>query len=317
MSKNKVNKTRWGILICVLLLISIGLIALYSATIASDFGELKKQIIWLIISIPIFTIAYKINYKTIAKFALPIYVFSIILLILVLLTKAINGASSWFNLGSFYIQPGEFAKIAVILFTAVVLEKITNKGERQINRPLNLLIIASIVFLPVFLIALQPDFGTAISYILALVLMLFVAGISKKYIFISILLVVILLPVSYFYILPEHAKNRIDVYLNPNIDPRGAGYNIIQSKLAIGGGRLLGQGYLKGTQTHLGFLYPKTTDFIFAVIGEEIGFVMCVAIIILYVILITKSVVVAKNAEDDLGAYLVMGLTRSIVIPHN
>ena len=134
--------------------------------------------------------------------------------------------------------------------------------------------------------------------------MLFVAGIDKKYIIVSFMLLVILVPIMYFFILPDHAKSRIDVYLNPDLDPRGAGYNIIQSKIAIGAGKLFGMGLLKGTQTHLGFLYPKTTDFIFAMIGEELGFITCGLIIVIYVILITKSINIAKTARDDLGSYI-------------
>ena len=319
MSKNVLKKTKWSILICVILLIGIGLTALYSASIASNFAELKKQIIWIAISIPIFLIAYMIDYRIIARFAVPLYIISILLLIFVLLTKAINGATSWFNLGSFSLQPGEFAKIAVIMFGAVILEKntYTYRGRNIVNKPLKLLMVSGIVLLPVLLIVLQPDYGTAVSYLLALVLMLFVAGIDKKYIIISILIMAVLLPLLYFYVLPQHAKDRINVYLNPNIDPRGAGYNIIQSKLAIGGGRLLGQGYLKGTQTHLGFLYPKTTDFIFAVIGEEIGFIMCTAIVIIYVVMITKCITVAKTAADDLGSYMAMGFSRNTIIPRS
>ena len=138
--------------------------------------------------------------------------------------------------------------------------------------------------------------------------MLFVAGIDKKYIIITILLVAIIAPLAYFFILPEHAKTRIDVFLNPELDPRGSGYNILQSKLAIGSGGLLGMGFLKGNQTQLGYLYPKTTDFIFPVIGEELGFIVAGAIIVLYVILITKSIYVAKTAKDDLGSYIAMGI---------
>lgn len=119
---------------------------------------------------------------------------------------------------------------------------------------------------------------------------------------------IIIVPLLYLFVLPEHAKTRIEVFLNPEIDPRGAGYNIIQSKLAIGAGQLLGMGILKGNQTQLGFLYPKTTDFIFAVIGEEFGFVVSGAIIVIYVILITKAVYVAKTAKDDLGSYICMGV---------
>ena len=117
----------------------------------------------------------------------------------------------------------------------------------------------------------------------------------------------------YFFVLPEHARLRIDVYLNPYLDPRGAGYNIIQSKLAIGAGRLFGEGWLNGTQTHLGFLYPKTTDFIFAVIGEEMGFVSCTAIIILYIVMITRAINVAKTARDDLGSYIATGIVGILI----
>ena len=145
--------------------------------------------------------------------------------------------------------------------------------------------------------------------------MLYVSGIDKKYIIISFAILLITVPLMYFFILPEHAKARIDVYLNPNIDPRGAGYNIIQSKIAIGAGKLFGMGWLKGTQTHLGFLYPKTTDFIFSMIGEELGFVVCSLIIVIYVILITKAINVAKTARDDLGSYIAMGIVRNIFIP--
>ena len=175
--------------------------------------------------------------------------------------------------------------------------------------------ILGIAFLPIVLITLQPDYGTAMAYLVATVLMLYVAGLKKRYIITAILIVVIALPIMYFFVLPEHAKQRIDVYLNPYLDPRGAGYNIIQSKLAIGAGRLLGQGWMNGPQTHLGFLYPKTTDFIFAVIGEEMGFVTCSSIIILYITLITRSISVAKNARDDLGSYIATGIVRNTFVP--
>ena len=145
--------------------------------------------------------------------------------------------------------------------------------------------------------------------------MLYVAGIDKKYIITTFIILIVALPLLYFFVLPEHAKARIEVYLNPNLDPRGAGYNIIQSKLAIGAGKLLGMGWLNGTQTQLGFLYPKTTDFIFPVIGEEAGFIACGLVVIIYVVLITKAINVAKTASDDLGSYIAMGIVRNTFIP--
>ena len=166
----------------------------------------------------------------------------------------------------------------------------------------------SVVAVPVLLIIKQPDYGTAAAFLISTILILFIAGIKKRYIITSILLVVITVPLLYFFVLPEHAKTRIDVYLNPNLDPRGSGYNVIQSKLAIGAGELFGMGLLKGNQTQLGFLYPKTTDFIFSVIGEEMGFVVTSAIVVLYVLLITKAIYVAKTAKDDLGSYIAIGI---------
>lgn len=186
-------------------------------------------------------------------------------------------------------------------------------SRNEINRPLKLLMVLCIAIVPILLIILQPDYGSAMAYIVATALMLYVAGIKKRYIISAILLVVIAVPVLYFFVLPEHARLRIDVYLNPYLDPRGAGYNIIQSKLAIGAGRLFGEGWLNGTQTHLGFLYPKTTDFIFAVIGEEMGFVSCTAIIILYIVMITRAINVAKTARDDLGSYIATGIVGILI----
>ena len=129
-----------------------------------------------------------------------------------------------------------------------------------------------------------------------------------KYIIIAIVTTIITLPLLYLFILPPHAKMRIDVFLNPNLDPRGSGYNVIQSKLAIGAGKVFGMGLTKGNQTQLGFLYPKTTDFIFSVIGEEMGFIVAGSIIILYVVLITKAMYIAKTAKDDLGSYIATGI---------
>jgi rod shape determining protein RodA len=186
--------------------------------------------------------------------------------------------------------------------------KIQKNNKNNINKISRLLLLLSIIALPLVLIIMQPDYGTAMAFIVAICLMLFAAGIDKKYIIVAFLLVIIGIPLAYNFLLPEHAKTRIEVFLNPDIDPRGAGYNIIQSKLAIGAGRLWGMGILKGNQTQLGYLYPKTTDFIFSVIGEELGFVFSVTVIVLYVVMITKSIYVAKTAKNDLGSYIAIGI---------
>lgn len=316
MNKRILKNTEWSILICVLILITIGLIALYSATISSELYEFKKQCIWILISIPIMFAIMFIDYEIIARISPFLYGLSIILLIAVLFTSPINGASSWFDIGFFAFQPAEFAKIFIIVFLSYAIVKIQKLSKKEINKPINLIKIFGIVFLPLILIAMQPDYGTAMAYVIALILMLYVAGIDKKYIITAAIIVVIAIPLLYLFVLPEHAKSRIDVYLNPNLDPRGAGYNIIQSKIAIGAGKLFGMGWLNGTQTHLGFLYPKTTDFIFSMIGEELGFIACGLIVVIYVILLTKAIGIAKTAKDDLGSYIAIGIVRNFTISY-
>ena len=307
--KRKILKNiEWRILICAILLVAIGMVALYSATQNSGFEELKKQIIWFVISIPVVICVVFIDYEFIAKVSPIFYGIFLVLLVAVLFTKSINGASSWFDIGFLSFQPSEFAKIFVILAFSYAITKIQKNGRDEISRPTRLLMVLPIVIIPVLLIIKQPDFGTGVAFFVAMVMILFTAGIKKRYIIVSLILIVIAVPLLYFFILPEHAKARIDVYLNPDLDPRGAGYNIIQSKLAVGAGELLGMGLLKGNQTQLGFLYPKTTDFIFSVIGEEMGFVVTALVVVLYVFLITRAIYVAKTAKDDLGSYIATGI---------
>ena len=309
MKKKFFKNVEWGILICSIILLIIGLVALFSATQETGYSEFKKQIIWFLISIPIIILVMIIDYNTIAKASPFFYAVFILLLIGVLFTNPVNGARSWYEITeNLKFQPSEFAKIFVIMFIANTTTALQKNNKNNINKISRLLLILLIIGVPIGLIVLQPDYGTAMAFIIASCLILFAAGIDKKYIIVTLLLIVIVVPLAYNYVLPEHAKTRIEVFLNPDIDPRGAGYNIIQSKLAIGAGGLFGMGILKGNQTQLGYLYPKTTDFIFSVIGEELGFISSVTVVILYVIMITKSIYVAKTAKNDLGSYIAIGI---------
>lgn len=313
MRKRELKNIEWSIAIIAILLCIIGLVALFSATQEAELDEFNKQCIWLGISLVIGIIVMLIDYQTMVKLSPILYGLFILLLIAVFFTTPVNGARSWFNIGFFSLQPGEFDKIVVILFLAYVITKIQARDKREINKPLKLLLILIILAVPVLLIIKQPDYGTAAAFIAAIVFMLITAGIDKKYILSAVILVIIAVPIMYNFILPEHAKQRIDIFLNPESDPRGAGYNIIQSKLAIGAGGLTGMGLFKGNQTQLGFLYPKTTDFIYAVIGEEMGFVVACSVIILYVVLITKCLYVAKTAKDEIGSLIASGITGIFV----
>lgn len=300
MKKRLLKNIDWGILICSVTLVIIGLVALMSATQNTEYEELKKQIQWLIICIPIVIVVISIDYELIARISPVFYAIFLVLLVGVLFTDSINGARSWFDLKIFLFQPAEFAKIFVIIFLAYTITKVQERRKDEINNPLKLGLILLVTLVPVALIIKQPDYGTACAFMVATVFMLYVAGIRKRYIISAIAIVVIVIPIAYMYLLPDHAKQRIDVFLNPNLDPRGSGYNIIQSKLAIGAGELFGMGVLKGNQTQLGFLYPKTTDFIFSVIGEEMGFIVTSAIVLIYVTLIVKAIYIAKTSRDEL-----------------
>ena len=295
--KKLLKNTEWSILIVCVILTIIGLIALFSATQSADYEEFRKQVQWVLISIPFLILVSVIDYNIIIRFSTLAYIILIGLLIGVLFTEPINGASSWFKFGeSITFQPSEIGKVITILFLAFLINKIWK-----------LITVLLAAMIPIFLIIKEPDYGTAIAYIIAIIFMLFVSGIDKKYIFFVLIVTAVAIPIVYNN-LPEHALKRIQVFLNPGLDERGAGYNIIQSKLAIGAGEAFGMGLFKGNQTQLGFLHPKTTDFIFSVIGEELGFIATGSITILYIILVTKAVYVAKTAKDNIGSYIAIGI---------
>ena len=308
MGKKLLKNTEWTILIVSVILAVIGLVALFSATQSTEYAEFRRQVQWILISIPFLILASIIDYNVIVRFSTLAYIVIIGLLIGVLFTEPISGASSWFKLGeSLSFQPSELGKIVIILFLAFLINKMQIKGRKEINKIWKLAIVLIFAAIPVALIVKEPDNGTALAYISAILFMIFASGIDKKYIILAVVLIAVTAPVIYAN-LPEHALKRIEVFLNPGIDPRGAGYNILQSKLAIGAGEIFGMGLFKGNQTQLGFLHPKTTDFIFSAIGEEMGFVVAGAIIVIYVVMITKIIYIAKTAKDNIGSYIAIGI---------
>lgn len=308
MGKKLLKNTEWVVLIVSVILAIIGLVALFSATQSTDYYEFRKQVQWILISIPFFILASMIDYNVIVRFSSLAYLVIIGLLIGVLFTSPISGARSWFKFGeTFSFQPSELGKIVTILFLAFLLNKLQIRGRDEINRFWKLIIYLVFAAVPVILILREPDNGTALAYITAILFILFASGIDRKYILVACILLAIAVPIIYNR-LPEYAINRIKVFLDPELDPRGAGYNLKQSKLAIGAGEVFGMGLFKGNQTQLGFLHPKTTDFIFSVIGEEMGFVATGSITILYIILVTKAIYIAKTAKDNVGSYIAIGI---------
>lgn len=257
MNKTKLKNIEWSVLVIAILLTIIGLIALVSATYDTNHEELIKQLMWFGISLVVMFAIIYLDYEWISNLWIPIYIVTILILIVVLFTKPINGARSWFNFGFFSIQPGEFAKIFITICLAKIISIFRKKDLNLGINNIKYLILTIVFFaLPVGLILIQPDIGTAITFFVLLAIMLFTSGIKVKYIIIALLIVAIAIPILYFFVLPPHAVNRIKVFLDPSLDPRGIGYNVIQSKLAIGSGGLFGMGLFKGNQTQLRVFIP-------------------------------------------------------------
>lgn len=312
MLKKLFKSIDFGSLAIVLVLFLIGVTALYSANCGAggDVSEVGKQVLWFLIGSTLIVGLITIDYTIYEKIWIPMYAVIMVLLLLVLFTEPINGASSWFNLGFMSLQPSEFAKIILIITMSRIIDVFKQKGT--LNKPLNILILFAIVAAPTLLIIKQPDYGTAMVLLVMVAMMLFAGGIKWRYIIGAIIAVSIIVPVAYNYVLPQHAKKRIDVFLNPSLDPRGAGYNIIQSKLAVGSGQLWGMGLFNGNQTQLGILPMKTTDFIYPVISEEMGFIFSSLVIILFAMLLIRIISIAKTSKDSFGGLLCVGVFAMI-----
>lgn len=238
---------------------------------------------------------------------MPLYIITVLALIAVLFTTPINGATSWFKIGPISIQPSELGKITLILGLGKVIEHF--KKKNTLNNPLVVLTILAFIAVPILLVIKQPDYGTAMVLLAITAAMLFTGGINYKYIIGAVLITAIAIPLAYNYVLPIHAKNRIDVFLNPQLDPQGAGYNIIQAKLAVGSGQLWGMGLMEGNQTQLGYLPMKVTDFIYAVIGEEMGFIVSALVVVIFVLLIIRGFYIAKMTTDLFGMLVATGIS--------
>ena len=309
MFKKIFKKIDYSVILLVLLLFAIGITALYSANggETGDSSEVTKQLAWFAAGVVMMMMVIMIDYDIIGKLWIPIYIAIVVLLVLVLFTKPINGARSWFTIaGKISVQPSEFAKIMMIVGLAKIIDYY--KGKNALNKISSLAVIFLFLVIPLLLIIKQPDYGTAMALLVMAFTMIFVAGLKWRYIISAGIFAAISLPLMYFFVLPQHAKDRIMVFLNPQIDPRGKGYNVIQSKLAVGSGEMWGMGLFNGNQTQLGILPMKTTDFIYSVISEEMGFVISVLVVILFVLLIIKIINIAKSSKDFYGTLICVGV---------
>lgn len=298
--------------IAVLLLCIYGIIMIRSATLTFEGNRhVKVQTISTILGIVAIVFLVLLDYQFIGKFYIPIYVVSIALLLAVAFFGIAGkwGSDSWLKIGGLVFQPAEIAKVGIIIFLA----KYIDKNKNEINQPLTLLKILFFSAMPILLIAKQPDFGTAVVFVFFIVIMLFAAGLDWKYIGYAFLLGIISLPVLWFS-LGGYQRDRIFNFLDPERDPIGSGYQALQSKIAIGSGKVFGRGLFQGVYTQYNYIPEKQTDFIFAVIGEELGLMGGLILILLYFILLYRLFKIAKNSKDTFGSLMVTGFAAMFLI---
>jgi rod shape determining protein RodA len=299
----------WSLLLLTLMLLIISFILLYSASFQSSENYYHKQLIWLTIASILFFLFISIPYNWLLELSPILYSFSLIGLIAVLfIGHKVSGSKSWLRISWVSLQPSEFAKIATILLLAYYLGK---KEMKELSIK-HFFIVLIIVAIPMLLILKQPDLGTALTFGAILFFMLYSAGFSLKILISLASLTIASLPIAYLFLKP-YQKERFIAFLNPTSDPLGSGYQLIQSKVAIGSGGIAGKGFLNGSQTHLDFIPAKHTDFILSILGEEWGFIGIFILLIIYAIFILKCLQNAKEAKDKQGALIIIGVMSLII----
>lgn len=293
----------------VLLLCVLGLLSIYSASFNSGSGFMTylvlKQSIWIIVGLAMMLIISLMDYHIIVHYAYFLYGATLTLLLVLMVVGAfIFGSRRWFQLGPFSFQPSEFAKITIIF--ALVKYLYEHKGRVSVQKGFAMSLV--IALLPTLLIARQPDLGTAMVFIPAIVMLLFLIGLPIQYVLALIGSGFILSPLAWL-LLKDYQKQRILTFLDPYSDPQGAGYTIIQSQIAVGSGQWWGRGWLKGTQNQLDFIPVHHTDFIFSVFAEEWGFMGAFLLIGLVLIIMFQGIKIATRARDHLGTLIALGLT--------
>ncbi len=248
-----------------------------------------------------------INYDIFGKMTKAIYIICILFLIAVLVFGTgleDTGSKSWIRFGPIGIQPSEIVKIGFI----ITFSKLCADYGENLNKSKNVLKLLLHAGVLLALIMLQPDFGTTMVFVVIMCGILFCAGISYKYILGTAACLTVAIPLVWNFFLQEYQKNRIRVLLDPESDPLNAGYHVMQSKIALGSGGIVGKGIEQGTQTQLGYLPAKHTDFIYSVIGEEMGFIGCLIVAVLLFLLVLRCFYIARYANNNFGSYICIGV---------
>lgn len=288
-----------------LIIYVMSLFLLYSAD-GQDIGRLESKTMHTVIGFALIWLVARTKPQTLAKFALPAYLLGVLMLVGVhFFGVTVNGSTRWLNLG-IRIQPSEIMKIALPMMVAWYLQR--NSGNLRWHHYLTATVI---VMVPVFFILKQPDLGTATLIMASGLFVVFFAGLPWKVILAALVAAVAALPLMWNYVMHDYQKTRVLTLLDPTKDPLGDGYHIIQSMIAIGSGGVWGKGWLNGTQTHLDYIPESTTDFIFAVYGEEFGLIGNLLLLAVYLIILARGLYIAAQAPNLYSRTLAGALTMT------
>lgn len=300
--RNQVRNIDWGLIGLLILNSAIGMAFIHSSSHYLPGNHSLKQFFWFLVAFVTLFLFLSINYQVLVAYSLYFYSVAVIILAGVLLFGRLTaGTKSWIVLPFFQIQPSEITKITVILVLAHLFSTYRRDSLSFGHGILSILIVGA----PVLLVAMQPDLGTALTYIPILLAVFFMVGLRKKTVIILIILSLLLGILGWNVFLKDYQKERITTLLSPGKDPLGAGYQTIQSKIAIGSGGFLGKGYKKGTQSQLRFLPARHTDFIFSVIGEEFGFFGVVVTFFFYFLFLARLFQSTTKSRDRAGVFII------------
>src|SRR5882672_738850 len=305
------SKLDFNFLGTALVIAAVGCLLIYSATYFDDpgLGIFRKQLLWLAIGLVLMLLCLFVDYHVFFDIAPFLYGLGIVLLLyLMAFGRLTANVRSWIHIGSFQFQPSEFMKI----FTAIMLAKFFDNHDRAYLDFKSFARAMLIIGLPVGLIIMQPDFGTAATFFPLVAVAMFFGGIRWR-IWAAMIVMVLILAGLGWGIMKPYQKDRIATFLNPSLDPLGRGYQVMQAKIAIGSGGIHGKGFRQGTQAKLEYLPARHTDFIFAVLGEEWGFIGVLIVLGRSLYLIAQALFFAKHARDRGGTFLVISLVSFVI----
>ncbi|HUO97312.1 MAG TPA: rod shape-determining protein RodA [Rhizomicrobium sp.] len=304
---DKLYEINWGLVLMISIIATIGIAMQYSVAGGHWSPWADKQLVRFVLGFALMIVAALVDIRFWLKFAYPAYAVSLLLLIGVEAAGMAHlGAQRWISVGGVDFQPSELVKISMVMALAKFLH---GQSVEEVSKPLKLAIPLAMIGIPAVLVAIQPNLGTTIILGLDGAALLFLAGLSWWWIAPTISAAAAAVPIAWKFVLHDYQKARVMTFLDPKSDALGAGWNITQAEIAVGSGGAAGKGFLQGTQSRLNFLPEKQTDFIWTNYAEEFGFVGCIAMLILFAVVIGYGVQTATSARSQFGRLLAMGVT--------